>query len=192
MFATSRLLLLPTRVLITVLLVGLTFVAAAPAKAAPAADDAATKTDATVQKPAGAKAVKPGRLGIRAKRKPTMNQRALAVARKQIGDPYRYGAAGPSAFDCSGLLYFSFRAAGLKRMPRTSGSQAAFARRIPRAALRPGDLMFFTGSGGVYHAGIFAGRRKGRIVMVHAPSTGKRVSYASPWTNSWFAATLRR
>ncbi|WP_235737811.1 C40 family peptidase [Nocardioides alcanivorans] len=195
MFATSRLLVLPARVLVSILLVSLAFLAAAPADAAPAVDetptDTAPETPRAVKK-ATAGGAKPGKLGIRKQKKTTATQRALAVARKQLGDPYRYGAAGPNAFDCSGLLHFSFRAAGFKKMPRTSGAQASFARRIPRSALRPGDLMFFTGSGGVYHAGIFAGRKNGKIVMLHAPSSGKRVSYAAPWTNSWFAATLRR
>ncbi|WP_110206182.1 C40 family peptidase [Nocardioides daejeonensis] len=192
MLASSRLLLLPARVLLTILLIGLTFVSVAPAKAAPASDDSSSslETDLATRKGHEAGAAKPGQLGIRPPASPTV--RALGVARKQVGDPYRYGAAGPHAFDCSGLLYFSFRAAGFRAIPRTSGAQASFARRIPRSAMRPGDLMFFYGSGGVYHAGIFAGRKAGKVVMLHAPSTGKRVSYAVPWTNSWFAATLRK
>ena len=44
---------------------------------------------------------------------------ALAVAKAQYGDPYRYGAAGPNAFDCSGLTYYSFRMKGVY-IPRTA------------------------------------------------------------------------
>lgn len=127
-----------------------------------------------------------------AKRAAAGPSRALAVARRQIGDPYRYGAAGPNAFDCSGLVNFAFRAAGYKGIPRTSGAQASFSRRISRAALRPGDLMFFHSGGRVYHVGIFVGRKAGKVVMLHAPRSGDRVRYASPWTDSWFAGTVRR
>lgn len=109
----------------------------------------------------------------------------LRIAKNQIGDPYRYGAAGPNAFDCSGLIYYSMRKAGIS-VPRTSGSQANYARRISKANLRPGDLMYFGG-----HIGIFVGRRDGRILMLDAPSSGKRVSIRSPWTSDWSAYTLR-
>ncbi len=118
--------------------------------------------------------------------------RALRVARAQIGDRYRYGAEGPRRFDCSGLVYFSTHAAGFSRVPRTSSEQAEFMRRIKRSAMRRGDFVFFTGRSGVYHVGIFAGRSDGKRHIVHAPSTGARVSRAPIWTNSWFPGTLRR
>lgn len=115
---------------------------------------------------------------------------AARVATKQIGDPYRYGAAGPRAFDCSGLIQYSFRKAGIK-VPRTSSAQAKRAHRIPKRKLRRGDLMFFHNGGRVYHAAIFLRWKKGRALMVHSPSSGKRVQRAHPWTNRWFAASLR-
>ncbi len=117
--------------------------------------------------------------------------RAASVAMKQIGDPYRYGATGPGAFDCSGLVQYSFRRAGIK-MPRTASQQAQRAHRIPRKKLRRGDLMFFNNGSRVYHAGVFLKWSRGRAMMVHAPSTGKRVQVASAWTNGWFAGTVRR
>ncbi len=123
----------------------------------------------------------------------TKNQRILraaTIALHQIGDRYRYGAAGPRAFDCSGLMQYSFRKAGL-RIPRTSSAQARRAHRIPKSRLRRGDLMFFTNGGGVYHAAMFLRRTHGHVLMVHAPGTGQRVQRARPWTNHWFAATLR-
>lgn len=116
---------------------------------------------------------------------------AKNIALRQLGDRYAWGSAGPNSFDCSGLIYFSARKAGIRNIPRTSSAQARHARRIPRSRLRPGDLMFFTGRGGVYHVGMFVGRRQGRPVMVHSPGSGKRVTRARPWTNSWFAGTLR-
>lgn len=117
--------------------------------------------------------------------------RATSVALNQLGDPYRYGAAGPRAFDCSGLLQYSFRQAGI-RLPRTSRAQASHARRISKSNLRRGDLMFFHNGGRVYHAAIFVKRTNGRVLMVHSPGSGKRVQRAHPWTSRWFAASVRR
>ncbi|MCW2759890.1 MAG: hypothetical protein JWR85_91 [Marmoricola sp.] len=117
-------------------------------------------------------------------------QRAAKVALQQVGDPYRYGAAGPRSFDCSGLMQYSFRRAGIK-IPRTSSAQARRAHRIPKSKLRRGDLMFFTDGGGVYHAAMFLRWSKHRAVMVHSPGSGKRVRVDRPWTNRWFAATMR-
>ena len=117
--------------------------------------------------------------------------RATNIALNQIGDPYRYGAAGPRSFDCSGLIYYSFRKAGIS-VPRTSGAQAGRARHIAKSKLRRGDLMFFTSGGRVYHAAIFLGWSRGRAQLLHSPRTGERVKKATAWTSSWFGATLRR
>jgi cell wall-associated NlpC family hydrolase len=119
-------------------------------------------------------------------------RQAARVATKQVGDPYRYGAAGPDRFDCSGLVYFAARRAGLSGVPRTSGDQARHARRISKSNLRRGDLMFFHDGGDVYHVAIFLRWKDGRRVMVHSPSTGQRVHRATPWTSQWYAGTLRR
>ena len=116
---------------------------------------------------------------------------AKDTALRQRGDAYAYGGAGPERFDCSGLVYYSYRRAGFS-VPRTSGAQAGFTRRIAKKAMRPGDLMFFYGSGGVYHAAIFLTWSHGHAVMVHSPGSGQRVQVAVPWTSSWFGGTLRR
>ena len=118
-------------------------------------------------------------------------RRALRIAISQKGDPYQYGSAGPSRFDCSGLVYYSTHRAGLKGVPRTSSAQARYMDRIKRSNMRPGDFVFFTGSGGVYHVGIYVGWRDGRRAVVHSPRPGSRVHTARIWTNSWFAGTLR-
>ena len=116
---------------------------------------------------------------------------ALAIARNQKGDPYRYGAAGPGAFDCSGLTYYSFRRAGFGNIPRTSSAQARFADRISRAKMKRGDLMFFYDGGGVYHVGVFAGAAKGKRYVLHAPYSGTRVRTDRVWTDRWFPGKLR-
>jgi len=116
---------------------------------------------------------------------------AVGVAVNQIGDPYRYGAAGPNSFDCSGLVYYSYRKAGFSRMPRSSGAQASFARHIRKRNMHRGDLMFFFDGGGVYHAAIFLRWRNGRAWMLDAPRTGERVGRKYAWTSQWFGRTLR-
>src|SRR3546814_5849442 len=50
------------------------------------------------------------------------------IARKQVGDPYRAGGDGPSSFDCSGLVQYSFKKAGFN-VPRTTYQQAKYARK---------------------------------------------------------------
>ena len=117
--------------------------------------------------------------------------RAMNVAVAQKGNPYAYGASGPSAFDCSGLVFYSYRKAGFKHIPRTTGAQSHFVKRIPRSAMKRGDLMFFTDGGGVYHVGVYAGFTHGRRWVLHAPYSGTRVRTDRVWTDRWFAGTLR-
>ena len=117
---------------------------------------------------------------------------AFRVARRQKGDAYKYGAEGPDKFDCSGLVWFSTHRAGLKRVPRTSAEQGRYMRHIKRKKLRRGDFLFFTGSSGVYHVGFYVGRRDGAAAVLHAPRPGTKVRVEKVWTDSWFAATLRR
>jgi cell wall-associated NlpC family hydrolase len=71
--------------------------------------------------------------------------RAVAFALRQRGKPYRWGAEGPGAFDCSGLTWAAWRAAGVA-IPRTAAGQLA---RLPRAMgrLRPGDLLIYPSRG---------------------------------------------
>ena len=115
---------------------------------------------------------------------------AKQTALGQRGDAYSYGAVGPNAFDCSGLIYYSYRRAGLN-VPRTSGAQAAYTRRVAKQDMRPGDLMFFHAGGSVYHAGIFLGYQNGQAMMVSSPRPGSSVQVSAAWTSSWFGGTLR-
>jgi cell wall-associated NlpC family hydrolase len=117
--------------------------------------------------------------------------RAFSIARSKLGDPYRYGADGPRAFDCSGLTYFSFHRAGFRGLPRTAAEQSRFVRHIRRAHIRPGDFVFFHSGGTVYHVGLFAGWRHHHRTMIDAPHSGTRVRRERIWTNRWSAGTLR-
>ncbi|MDO5710264.1 MAG: C40 family peptidase [Micrococcales bacterium] len=90
----------------------------------------------------------------------------VRIAASKRGTPYRYGAAGPNRFDCSGLTSWSYKRVG-KRIPRTANQQYRASSKISRGSARPGDLVFY---GGRYktHVGIYAG--SGR--MWHSPRTG--------------------
>ena len=114
----------------------------------------------------------------------------LTVAKHQQGDPYSYGSAGPGRFDCSGLVYYSMRKAGVS-VPRSSGAQAGATRRISKSNMKPGDLMFFSDGGHVYHVAIFVGWKNGHRLMIDAPKSGDHVRIRTPWTSGWFAGTLR-
>jgi cell wall-associated NlpC family hydrolase len=96
------------------------------------------------------------------------------AAQALIGSPYRYGGAGPDAFDCSGLVSYVHRQLGYAT-PRTAAQQYAQAAPVPRADLQPGDLVFFRLNGGaVSHVGVYMGNDR----FVHAPQSGDRVREA--------------
>jgi len=137
---------------------------------------------------------KHARKSARLSAKRRVDRRVLAarnIAMRQRGDAYAYGAAGPDRFDCSGLIRYSYSRAGFA-VPRTSRAQAGHARRVAKSNMRSGDLMFFYGGSGVYHAAIFLRWAGGKALMLHAPGTGQRVRVATAWTPSWFGGTLRR
>jgi cell wall-associated NlpC family hydrolase len=89
---------------------------------------------------------------------------ALNFAYAQLGKPYVYGAAGPNAYDCSGLTMRSWGAAGVN-ITRTTNSQWAATKRVSQSDLQPGDLVFFNSLG---HVGMYVGGGK----IIHAPHTG--------------------
>jgi cell wall-associated NlpC family hydrolase len=103
---------------------------------------------------------------------PQAGARAAAYALKMVGKPYRYGGASPSrGFDCSGLVQYSYRQAGVK-LPHNTQAQRRLSTPIRRAELRRGDLIFFDEQGGDdSHVGIYLGDG----TFVHAPSSGKTV-----------------
>ncbi len=96
-------------------------------------------------------------------------------AREMLGIPYLYGGDSPQGFDCSGLVSYAYQQAGIE-VPRTSSDQYRYAQKVPLHSLLPGDLLFFRlQPPKVSHVAIYD--RDGRFI--HAPSSGKEVSYAS-------------
>ena len=101
-------------------------------------------------------------------------EKAAAVALDQVGVRYRYGGSGPQGFDCSGLVHYAYRQAGVA-VPRTTGQLWAAAAVVDRKDLRVGDLLFFSIEGKMSHVGMYLGGRR----FVHAPQSGRTVSVAS-------------
>jgi len=94
--------------------------------------------------------------------------RAVAAAESRVGDWYQWGAAGPSTFDCSGLVMWAYAQAGIS-LPHFSGSQYADTVHIPMSDLQPGDLVFFANPG--EHVAMYVGGGD----IVQAPYTGAQV-----------------
>lgn len=86
---------------------------------------------------------------------------AVAAARTQLGQPYKSGgeSRAEGGFDCSGLTYFAWKAAGVT-LPRSSAAQYAGTTRIKKADLEPGDLVFYSSAGPrgrISHVALYAG-----------------------------------
>lgn len=90
---------------------------------------------------------------------------AVSFACDQIGKPYVWGAAGPDAYDCSGLMLDAWAQAGVS-LPHNAASQRSSIPYVDRSELRPGDLVFFYS--GLSHVGMYVGNGW----MVHAPQPG--------------------
>ncbi|MEU4339843.1 NlpC/P60 family protein [Nocardia sp. NPDC023852] len=94
---------------------------------------------------------------------------ALDAAKSKVGAQYSWGAAGPRSFDCSGLVQWAFRQAGVE-LPRTSFEQSHVGAPVAFQNLEPGDIVV-TNNGS--HVGIYAGDGK----LLNAVQSGTPVSY---------------
>jgi cell wall-associated NlpC family hydrolase len=113
---------------------------------------------------------------------------AVSYALAQVGNRYVAAAAGPDAFDCSGLTMTAWRQSGVS-LPHYSYSQYSSTRRIPVSEAQPGDLVFYFGSG-AHHVGLYIGGGK----MVHAANPGDGVIVSDvlgPWYNNYFSGVGR-
>ena len=104
------------------------------------------------------------------------NGSVVNLALQQVGKPYVFGAEGPNAFDCSGLVQWAFKRCG-KNLPRTAEEQFRVGTPVPRNQLQPGDLVFFanTYKPGISHVGIYIGNGK----FVHAANSREGVKVSS-------------
>lgn len=95
----------------------------------------------------------------------------IAEALAQVGKPYLWGGNGPDSFDCSGLMNWVFRAAGIT-MPRTADAIYRATAHVGLDQLLPGDMVFFGSPSLVRHVGLYIGNGR----MIHAPHGGTTVS----------------
>jgi cell wall-associated NlpC family hydrolase len=115
---------------------------------------------------------------------------ALRAAESRRGLPYVWGAAGPSSFDCSGLVQWAFGQAGVA-MPRVAADQARTGAAVPVSQLQPGDLLFYhtdpTDPGYISHVAIYLGNGW----MIQAPQPGMDVQIVPASFGSEFAGAIR-
>ncbi len=99
----------------------------------------------------------------------------VEFAKQYLGVPYRWGGASPSGFDCSGFVYYVFNNCGID-LPRMLVTQQNMGIAVDKSDLQPGDVIYFqnTYTTGISHVGIYVGNG----MFIHAPSSGKTVSYA--------------
>jgi cell wall-associated NlpC family hydrolase len=114
----------------------------------------------------------------------------LQAALSRKGLPYVYGASGPSSFDCSGLVQWSFAQAGIA-MPRVAADQARTGPAVPVSSLQPGDLLFYhfdpTDPGYISHVAIYLGNGQ----MIQAPRPGENVEVVPADFGTGFAGAVR-
>jgi cell wall-associated NlpC family hydrolase len=119
----------------------------------------------------------------------TQTDAMLRAAASRVGLPYVWGAAGPRAFDCSGLVQWSFAQAGVV-MPRVAADQARTGPAVPLNRLQPGDLLFYhtdpTAPGYISHVAIYLGRG----LMIQAPEPGLDVEIVPVDLGSEFAGAI--
>jgi peptidoglycan DL-endopeptidase CwlO len=97
---------------------------------------------------------------------------AVAAAKSKLGSSYVWAAAGPSAFDCSGLTMWAWAQAGVS-LPHSSSMQYSSGTRVSASSLQPGDLVFYGSP--IHHVALYVGGGQ----VIHAPQTGDVVRYAS-------------
>ncbi len=116
-----------------------------------------------------------------------LGARVVELAYGQIGMPYVWGGASPeTSFDCSGLVQWVYRQAGVS-LPRTAQQQYNWTQRISRDDLGPGDTVYFQiccqPPDTVTHVGIYIGNGR----MIHSPTPGQVVREESITTPYWQA-----
>src|SRR2546428_14014426 len=109
---------------------------------------------------------------------PPRSQTVVALAKRHVGAPYRWGGSSPSGFDCSGLVRYVYAQVGVS-LPHNAAQQYRYGMPVSRDRLEPGDLVFFDG---LRHNGIYVGRGR----FFHARQTGKRGAIAG-LDDNWYA-----
>ena len=108
----------------------------------------------------------------------SMREKFVDEVKTHVGAPYEYGAVGPDAFDCSGLIYYCARESIKVQLPRTAKAIYNYVRIIPDEKREIGDLMFFktTSSGTISHIGVYIGNNQFISAISDGQNTGTIVS----------------
>ena len=121
----------------------------------------------------------------------TLGQKTISIAQQYIGYPYVWGGTGPRSFDCTGFVYFIFNKQLGLSMPRDLWGQLGSGKRVDRANVQAGDLVFFqnTYQPGLSHVGIALDNT--RFIHAASESYGVMVSRLndSYWAARWYAAS---
>lgn len=143
-------------------------VAVTAAPAAPATPQALPPATPQAPPTATPQALPPGPASLPA---PDRDVGGIVVdaALSRVGAPYAWAAAGPDAFDCSGLVVWAFHQAGLN-LPHSSEALAAGGQAVPLDQIQPGDVIIYFPDAS--HVGIYVGGRR----MIHAPFDGAPVA----------------
>lgn len=107
----------------------------------------------------------------------TKGEEVVAYAKKYLGYPYVYGAAGSSSFDCSGFTMYVYKHFGIN-LPHGATSQSRYGTKVSKNNLQPGDIVFLTDyetGVGIGHCGIYVGDGN----FIHASTTGYKVRISS-------------
>lgn len=113
----------------------------------------------------------------------------VSYAKKHIGCKYKYGAAGPHRFDCSGFTSYVYKHSGIT-IARSSRDQAKEGVSVRKGALKPGDLVFFARKGRIFHVGMVTDADRDGFHFIHASSKGVMISSSedSYWKSKYHSA----
>jgi cell wall-associated NlpC family hydrolase len=103
----------------------------------------------------------------------------IALAKKQLGKPYVWGAKGPSSFDCSGLMYYVFLNATGKNIGGYTVPQESAGTQVSVSNLQTGDLVFWGNHGNTYHVALYLGG--GQYLEAPKPGYNVRISTLSSY-----------
>jgi len=127
------------------------------------------KIQINVAKPAGSKSAK-----------------ILAEAQRHVGALYKFGASGPTRFDCSGYTMYIYRKTVGVKLPHKANSQQKYGKAVAKGAKKPGDLIVFRSGSYGSHVGIYAGNG----YMYDSPHSGARVSKRKIYENNYVVRRL--
>jgi cell wall-associated NlpC family hydrolase len=110
----------------------------------------------------------------------------LAEAKRHTGALYKFAAAGPSRFDCSGFTMYVYRKAAGKKLPHKANTQQRYGKAVSKGSKQVGDLIIFRSGSYGYHAAVYAGGG----YMYDSPHTGARVGKHKIYSNNYVVRRL--